>query len=140
MKEELIKRIIKHEGLRLKPYRCTAGKLTIGIGRNLDDTGISEAEARYLLENDLQRCHQDCVEAFPWYAGLDEPRQGVICEMCFNLGLARLKGFKKMLIAVETGNYETAAQEMLLSKWAMQVGQRAKTLADIMKRGVSCGE
>ncbi len=140
MEEELIKRIIKHEGLRLKPYRCTAGKLTIGIGRNLEDTGITETEARYLLENDLRRCHKACMEAFPWYVGLDETRQGVICEMCFNLGLARLKGFKKMLLAVETGNYTTAAQEMLSSKWALQVGQRAKTLADMMKRGVLCGK
>ena len=136
MKEELINRIIKHEGLRLKPYRCTAGKLTIGIGRNLDDVGITENEARYLLKNDLQRSHIDCLNAFGWYAGLDETRQGVICEMCFNLGLARLKGFKKMLTAVETGNYALAAQEMLASQWAKQVGQRARTLADIMKRGV----
>ena len=136
MKEEFIERIIRHEGLKLKPYRCTAGKLTIGIGRNLDDVGITENEARYLLKNDLQRSHIDCLNAFAWYAELDEVRQSVVCEMCFNLGLARLKGLKKMLKAVETGNYALAAQEMLASQWAKQVGQRARTLADIMKRGV----
>lgn len=136
MKEEFIKRIIRHEGLKLKPYRCTAGKLTIGIGRNLDDVGITESEARYLLENDLQRCHRECLLSFSWYADLDEARQSVICEMCFNLGLARLKAFKKMLKAVEMGNFAVASQEMLTSKWAMQVGNRAKTLADVMKRGI----
>ncbi len=138
MKEEFIERVIRHEGVKLKPYRCTAGKLTIGIGRNLDDVGITESEARYLLENDLQRCHQECLSSFPWYADLDEVRQSVICEMCFNLGLVRLKGFKKMLKAVEIGNFAVAGQEMLTSKWATQVGKRAKTLADMMKRGIIC--
>lgn len=136
MKEEFIDRIIQHEGLKLKPYRCTAGKLTIGVGRNLDDVGITENEARYLLENDLRRCHVECLSSFPWYADLDEKRQSVICEMCFNLGLARLKGFKKMLTAVGLGNYALASQEMLNSKWAEQVGKRASTLAYIMKNGL----
>lgn len=135
MDKNLLDRIIKHEGLRLKPYRCTAGKLTIGVGRNLEDNGITESEALVLLGNDLERCHIECINSFPWYVDLDETRQGIILEMCFNLGLNRLKGFKKMLAAMALKNYALASQEMMMSAWALQVGQRSRTLADIMKRG-----
>ncbi len=131
--DKLLQRVILHEGLMLKPYRCPSGKLTIGVGRNLEDNGISKEEALFLLKNDLDRCHQECLRAFFWYGELDDSRQGVIQEMCFNLGLARLKTFKKMLLACEIGNYELAAHEMLSSLWARQVGKRAETLADIMK-------
>ena len=132
----LKERIMQHEGLRLKPYRCTAGKLTIGYGRNLDDVGISKEEAELMLDNDLSICNQECFAAFDWYSEMDQVRRGVILEMCFNLGLPRLKGFKKMLLACEHKNYSVAADEMLSSRWAGQVGQRAKTLADIMRKGV----
>lgn len=131
--DKLLQRVILHEGLVLKPYRCPSGKLTIGVGRNLEDNGISKEEALFLLKNDLDRCHQECLRAFLWYGELDDSRQGVIQEMCFNLGLARLKTFKKMLLACEIGNYALAAHEMLSSLWARQVGKRAETLADIMK-------
>lgn len=129
----MIDRIKKHEGLRLKPYRCTAGKLTIGYGRNLEDNGITEEEAHFLLMNDLKKSWDECCKAFSWISKMDKIRQGVIVELCFNMGLGRLKGFKKMLAACERGDYETASVEMLDSLWARQVGQRAKTLANIMK-------
>lgn len=132
----LIDRLIKHEGLRLKPYKCPAGKLTIGVGRNLEDRGITEEEAMMLLQNDILACRKDCYTSFIWYGELDEVRQGVILEMCFNLGISRLKGFKKMLKACELKNYTLASQEMLSSLWARQVGNRAKKLADIMRKGV----
>lgn len=128
-----VERIKKHEGLRLKPYRCTAGKLTIGYGRNIEDNGITEAEASFLLGNDIQACEKDCSRALPWLKKLDETRRGVIVELCFNMGLKKLQGFKKMLVACECGDYNTAAAEMLNSLWARQVGERAKTLAEIMK-------
>lgn len=129
----MIDRIKKHEGLRLKPYRCTAGKLTIGYGRNLEDNGITEEEAHFLLMNDLEKSWDECCKAFSWISQMDKIRQGVIVELCFNMGLGRLKGFKKMLAACERGDYEIASVEMLNSLWARQVGQRAKTLANIMK-------
>lgn len=129
----MIERIKKHEGLRCKPYRCTAGKLTIGYGRNIEDNGITEAEASFLLENDIKNSEAECRRAFPWFQKLDEIRRGVIIELCFNMGLKRLLGFKKMLAACECGNYNSAANEMLNSLWARQVGKRAKTLADLMK-------
>lgn len=132
----LVDRLIKHEGLKLKPYKCPAGKLTIGVGRNLEDRGITEEEAMYLLQNDIQNCRKECYSSFFWFGEMDETRQGVVLEMCFNLGISRLKGFKKMIKACELKNYTLASQEMLSSRWASQVGQRAKTLADIMKKGV----
>ena len=132
----LQERIIEHEGLRLKPYRCSAGKLTIGVGRNLDDNGISKDEAMLMLQNDIELCRKDCYNSFHWYGEMDEVRKGVLLEMCFNLGISRLKGFKKMIKACELKNYTLASQEMLSSRWASQVGQRAKKLAEIMKKGV----
>ena len=128
---ELIK---KHEGLKLKPYKCSAGKLTIGYGRNLEDNGISQVEAEELLQNDVQRCYVGCVKFSFWYK-LNEARQVALLNMCYNLGISRLKGFKKMLAALEEGDYEKAAKEMLDSKWAFDVKTRAKELAQIMKKG-----
>ena len=126
-------RIKQHEGFRGKPYRCTAGKLTIGYGRNIEDNGITEAEASFLLDNDLKRCEAECRQAFSWFDNLDDIRRGVIVEMDFNLGIKKFKGFRKMLAACEKQDYELAAREMLDSLWARQVGQRAKILADLMK-------
>lgn len=120
------------EGLRLKPYRCTANKLTIGYGRNLDDVGISKAEAECMLETDIREAENACLHAFPWFAELTEPRQDVIVNMCFNLGLTRLLGFKKFLKAMSLGDYATAAKEMMDSRWAKQVGSRADRLRDII--------
>lgn len=128
---ELIK---KHEGLNLKPYKCPAGKLTIGYGRNLEDNGISQVEAEELLQNDVQRCYIECMKFNFWYK-LNEARQVVLLDMCYNLGIYRLKGFKKMLAAFEVGDYEKAAKEMLDSKWAFDVKTRAKELSQIMKKG-----
>lgn len=129
--EELIK---KHEGLCLKPYQCTAGKLTIGYGRNIEDNGISPTEAEQLLKNDVQRCYMECFKLSCWKK-LNEARRAALIDMCFNLGIARLKTFKKMLAALEQGNFERAAYEMLNSKWAVQVGHRSKELAEIIKKG-----
>lgn len=128
-----VDRIKKHEGFRSKPYRCTAGKLTIGYGRNIEDNGITEAEASFLLDNDIQSCESDCSRAFPWLNKLDESRRSVVVELCLNMGLKRLLGFKKMLAACERKDYNVVAAEMLDSLWARQVGERAKTLAAIMK-------
>ena len=128
---ELIK---KHEGLRLKPYKCPAGKLTIGYGRNIEDSGITQTEAEMLLNNDIQNCYAECSR-FSFWNKLNEARQAVILDMCFNLGINRLKGFKKMLAALEVGAYYRAAAEMLDSKWAKDVKTRAGEVAEIMKRG-----
>jgi len=132
---ELHRQLVKHEGLRLKPYRCTAGKLTIGVGRNLDDVGITQGEAMALLDNDIQRVEREVEQAFPWYDRLSAPRKNVVLNMVFNLGLARFRGFRNAIAAMQTENWADAAAEMLDSKWARQVGNRARELARQMETG-----
>lgn len=124
-----------HEGLRLKPYLDTTGHLTIGFGRNLTDVGISLDEARMLLRADLARAEAAVIEAFPWAQHLDAVRQAVLVEMCFNLGIVELKKFHATLRALQFGQWETAAAEMLDSVWAQQVGQRAKDLSAMVRTG-----
>jgi len=133
---QIMDMFIRDEGLRLKPYRCTAGKLTIGIGRNLDDRGIDELEAHSMFWHDFDRCRAECEQAFDFWPELDEVRQLVLINMCFNLGLAGLKKFKNTLAAVKRGDYIAASALMLQSLWAAQVGARAARLAQMMETGV----
>jgi len=135
---ELVKKmLITDEGLRLKPYRDTVGKLTIGVGRNLDDVGISKEEALYLLENDIQRAIREASKIFgsTVWLSLDEVRQAVIIDMLFNLGKPRFLTFKKFIQAVKEKDFKKASYEMLNSKWAKQVGKRAERLAYMMETG-----
>ncbi len=128
--------LVRHEGLRLKPYRCTAGKLTIGIGRNLDDRGISQKEAYLLLEHDIQNCEKQILDEIPEiYNSLDEVRQSVLLNMCFNLGIKGLLEFKNTLAFIGAGDWERAANGMLASKWAKHVGMRAIELSELMRKG-----
>ena len=127
--------LVRHEGLKLKPYRCTAGKLTIGIGRNLDDRGISQKEAYAMLERDILDFEQQLLDEIPdVYNGLDEVRQSVLLNMCFNLGLKGLLQFKNTLNFIADGDWERAANNMLASKWAKQVGMRAIELSELMRK------
>jgi lysozyme len=120
--ERIKEQLVRHEGLRLKPYRCTAGRLTIGIGRNLDDCGISQSEAYVMLINDIMNCEKQLQSKIPdIYNGLDEVRKSVLLNMCFNLGINGLLGFKNTLAFVKVGDWERAANNMLVSKWAKQV-------------------
>lgn len=132
--QKLVDSLILGEGIRKKPYVDTVGKVSIGIGRNLTDNGLSDDELYFLFSNDLKEAHQTAA-GFIHYAHLNPPRRAVIIEMAFNMGQYRLAGFKKMWEALSTGNYYMAASEMLDSKWASQVGNRAKRLATIMERG-----
>lgn len=124
-----------HEGERLKPYRCTAGKLTIGVGRNLEDRGITAQESAMLLANDIAREERALFEALPWVSGLDEVRQRVLLDMAFNMGLGDLLQFKLTLGAIQAGQYEQASKMMLDSRWAKQVGTRAERLSRMMATG-----
>ena len=131
-----LKRQIRlHEGERLKVYKCTAGKLTIGVGRNLEDRGITPEESSYLLENDLRTFQVELLRKLPWVADLDDVRQRVLIDMAFNLGIAGLLTFKNTLAAIKRGDYEKGARGMLDSKWASQVGKRAERLSTMMLTG-----
>lgn len=125
----------RDEGERLKPYRDTVGKLTIGVGRNLDDVGITPDESAYLLAKDINKVLRQLDEKLPWWRGLCFNRQRVLVNMAFNLGIAGLLGFKNTLAAVQAGQYDKAAEGMLSSKWASQVGKRADRLAELMRNG-----
>ena len=134
-REALIRQLRLHEGERLKPYRCTAGKLTIGIGRNLEDRGITAAESAYLLANDIAAVQQQVLNALPWAAQLDDVRQRVLLDMAFNMGIGGLLQFKNTLATVKAGDYQRAASMMLDSRWATQVSQRAERLSRMMATG-----
>ena len=125
----------RFEGLRLKPYTCPAGKLTIGYGHNIEDNGITEEIAVKLLDTDLANAEREVRAKFSSYAKLNEARQFVLVDMCFNIGINRLLTFKKMFAALARGEYHTAAREMMDSKWYRQVGNRGKILCEIMKSG-----
>ncbi len=131
----MIQQLRLHEGERLKPYRCTAGKLTIGVGRNLEDRGITREESAYLLGNDIDHHWRELVKALPWVELMDEVRQRVLLDMAFNLGINGLLGFKLTLSTMQSGRYELAAKMMLDSRWARQVGQRAERLSRMMATG-----
>ncbi|MCK5132412.1 MAG: glycoside hydrolase family protein [Candidatus Sabulitectum sp.] len=146
MSQDLRNLIKKHEGLRLKPYLCTEGKLTIGYGRNLDATGIvgkeaeiilsegiSEQAAEFLLENDIVKAHGELKLNIPYWDELSEVRRAVLVDMCFNLGLRGLLKFKRMFLALKEDRYKDAAKEMLDSTWATQVKGRANELAFMMR-------
>ncbi len=133
--ERLKAELTRDEGLRLKPYKDSVGKVTIGVGRNLDDGGISPAEAQTLLEHDIESATAGLDRELPFWRTLDEVRQRVLVNMAFNLGIAKLLGFKHTLSLIETGEYATAADSMLASLWARQVGPRARRLAEMMRTG-----
>jgi lysozyme len=131
----MVRQLRLHEGERLKPYRCTAGKLTIGVGRNLEDRGITRDESAMLLANDITAMETELVRALPWVTQLNEVRQRVLLDMAFNMGVVGLLNFKRTLATIQAGDYQQAATMMLDSKWARQVGQRAERLARMMMTG-----
>ena len=133
--EQLRQQLIAHEGIVLKPYRCTAGYLTVGVGRNLEQRGISPTEANYLLDNDIAH-FEKLVKSHIDVSQCNPARTAVLINMAFNLGINGLLTFKNAIAAVEAQNYTLAADQMLDSKWATQVGYRAISLAKQMDSGV----
>lgn len=126
--------ITEHEGKRLDLYQDSEGIYTIGVGHNIEHRGISEAVCELMLEEDIDEAITD-AKTFRWYDDLNAARQAVVTDMVFNLGLTRFSKFKKTIRYLEQGHYQTAAREMLDSKWADQVGRRAIRLSEIMRTG-----
>lgn len=136
--KRIAEQLSNHEGIRKFAYRCPSGKLTIGIGRNIDSDGglgLSEDEILYLLTNDLKRIEEELGNAFRFYKDLDPVRQDAMINMAFNLGITRLRGFRMALKLMETKEYDEASMEFLDSLWASQVGQRALDIAHMIKYG-----
>lgn len=136
----LKRQLILHEGIELKPYTDTVGKLSIGVGRNLADRGISTVEAAFLLENDIAVHTEELDEHLPWWKALDEVRQRALLDLCFNMGIGNeskgLRSFRRMLQALEAGRYTDVAKELLDSTWARQVqASRVKRITYMMETG-----
>ena len=155
-RENFIEKLIAHEGLKLQVYQDTLGIDTIGIGRNLEDRGITqeelddldipsidhvyeygitEADAVYLANNDVQIVEEELLRAHPCVDRLDSVRQLILMDMAFNMGVPRLCKFVKMWNAIHEEDYPTAAKEMLDSRWANQVKSRSTKLANAMHNG-----
>jgi len=127
--------LIKHEGFKLEPYRDSLGNLTVGVGRNLDSVGLYREEVLYMLDNDIARCDRELRHNFKWYLGLSDVRQDAMINLCFNLGITRLLGFKKALAAMARDDFDEAADEFLDSRWATQVGDRATDVTNMIRTG-----
>lgn len=123
------------EGEKTHPYHDSEGILTIGIGRNLQDKGLRKDEIALMLDNDIIEAERDARVLFPTFDTLSANRRAVIVNMAFNLGRDRLAGFNKFRLAVAAGEFYKAADEMLESKWAQQVGLRASRLSAQMREG-----
>lgn len=135
--ERLKAQLIKHEGCVLYAYQDSEEYWTIGVGRMIDQRlggGITEEEAAYLLENDIKKA-EGFASDYAWYSALDEVRQAVVIDMIFNMGPGRFAGFKKMIAAIDRKDWKEAAVQMLDSKWAVQTGNRALRLAEMMRLG-----
>lgn len=133
--DKFYEQMLLHEGSKNKPYLDTVGKTTIGIGRNLDDVGLSQDEIRYLFNNDVKRIESDLDRNLPWWRTLDPVRQRVLKDMCFNLGIGGLLGFKNTLKLIQDKMWTSASQNMLKSLWAKQVKGRAVRLAEMIRTG-----
>lgn len=131
----LIDTLVRHEGLRRLAYEDSVGVLTIGVGRNIEEVGLSDDEIYYLLKNDIRRCETELDNSFRWYKDLDQVRQEAMINLCFNLGITKLRKFKLALRAMEAKDYEDAADEFLDSLWATQVGQRAVEVTYMIRFG-----
>lgn len=143
MSNDLIKKLIEHEGYRRYPYTDTKGNLTIGIGRNISEKsgrGLTRAEAIFLLGNDLKIC-RNTLNSFVWFRHLNIVRQEVLMELMFNIGAPSFFTFKKMIAALQMNDFRNAEKEMLDSKWARDVGEnRAADMAFRMRYGAYKGQ
>ena len=122
--------LVLDEGMRLKPYVDSVGKLTIGVGRNLDDRGLLADEIELMLTNDIAQAERDLCVVFPQAQSFSQERKDALSNMLFNLGLTRFNGFKQMIVAINGNDWEEAAIQAMDSKWAQQVGSRATRIRD----------
>jgi len=134
----IIEMLRAHEGVETHAYKCTAEKITIGVGRNIDPAGgigLSDDEIDFLLANDVARVNKELLLTFSWFAELDEVRKDAMINICFQLGLPRLKKFKMSLAHMKNGDYDLAADEFLISNWANQTPARAKDITHMIRSG-----
>jgi len=133
----------RDEGVRYSPYKDTKGILTVGIGHNLQAKPLHNVtypltpeQVSAIFQYDVKGVVDNLNQHLPWWGKMDEVRQRVLCNMCFNLGMDKLLTFKNTLMFMSLGNYSQAATNMQQSAWYIQVGDRAKRLTSAMKTGV----
>lgn len=137
-KKAMVSELRRDEGIMQSAYQDSLGYWTIGVGRLIDKRKggrLRDEEIDFLLLNDIAEKEEELDAAIPWWRTLSDARQRVILNMCFNLGIKGLLGFKNTLAMVKSGDYAGAAIGMLNSKWAKQVGDRAVRLSKMMKEG-----
>lgn len=134
-RQKLEAQLVIDEGRRAIAYVDTVGKMTAGVGRNITDRPFFDDEIALMLKNDIREVEKDLDRRLPWWRQMAPARQNVLANMCFNLGISRLLGFEQALTHMRAGRYDDAAREMLDSRWARQVGDRAKRLAALMRKG-----
>ena len=147
---EWSERLIKHEGMSLMPYKCIAGKLTIGVGHNLDDSpltseerralgdymhGITKNGAMMLLRNDIVRAYNEAKKIFKGFDELSLDRQYALVDMCFQLGGKGVRKFRIMRWAIENKDFEGASKACLNSLYAKQTPKRASKIAEVIRIG-----
>lgn len=139
----LAKELRRDEGVEYVPYLDTVGIKTVGVGHNMQAKPLpadwtfplTDAQVDQLLAEDLQEVFDGLDRNIPWWRNLSYERQRALANMAFNLGIKGLMGFKNTLAHIQAERYQSAAEGMLASKWARQVGQRAKRLAAMMVLG-----
>jgi len=137
MANELIEMLKRHEGVHSHVYLCSAGYETLGVGRNISESGLglTEDEIDFLLINDITRVKQELTDAYFWFPALNEARQDAMIDICFNLGLTRLRGFVNALEAMSREQFDIAADEFMDSRWSQQVGNRAVEVTEMIRTG-----
>ena len=131
----LLERIKKKEGFRALPYRDSVGVLTIWYGRNLVDHPFTKKEAEKWTSKFLEKIWEELVSRKPSVRELDLVRQEALLDMAYNLGVSRLLMFSRMWTAIDVHNWAAASREALDSRWARQVGVRAKEIASALLTG-----
>ena len=127
--------IRQNEGIRLKPYTDTAGKLTIGVGHNLTDDGLTPIQVEIIFQDDLHSTQQNLLAGIPWTANLDEVRAAVMLDLAFNMGMSTLYTFTTFLKLMAAGAYADAGDDLLNTAYATEVGKRAVINANMLRTG-----
>ena len=131
--ERLRETIIRHEGIRLDMYQDTLGIWTVGVGHNIQEKGISQAVMELMLEEGLAEAVSELKRSVSFFSKMPEQVQEALVNLAFNMGIPRLMQFKKTLAYLRDGNFEAAADELLDSRYAEQVGRRADEVADMIR-------
>lgn len=133
--DNIFDQLKRDEGLRLTAYKDSVGVLTVGYGRNLQGRGISQPEAEFLMHNDVADVDKHLHDALPWTANLDRIRYAVLLNMGFNMGVDGLLTFRTFLSLMQAGRWDDAATDLVTTKWAQQVGDRARRLEQQLRTG-----